>query len=170
MKPLYIPQIRQATGSKLEITVNDAIEGLETLTPVRGEMSIIHHLSYLEVNATVETIATLVCHRCLKHYNHRLQVDTQELIWLEDPAPDPEERSDSQQGDLSETLSPQGYFDPLNWLYEQLSLATPLQQICGDACEGVEPTLAQTTPVLDSRWSELAALKQQLNGGNEEMN
>ena len=40
----------------------------------------------------------------LEKQRKSLQVDTQELIWLADPAPDPEERGDTQQGDLSETL------------------------------------------------------------------
>ncbi|MGB0560634.1 MAG: YceD family protein [Spirulinaceae cyanobacterium] len=166
MKPLYIPQIRQATDARIELDVDQTIPGLETLTPVRGEMAVSHHLSYLDVRATVETIATLVCHRCLKHYNHRLQVDIQELIWLDEPVPE-EERTDLHNGDFSETLSPQGYFDPINWLYEQLSLATPLQQICGDSCAGMAADLSQTEPQPDSRWAGLAALRQQLEPNEE---
>ncbi|MEM8640941.1 MAG: YceD family protein [Cyanobacteria bacterium P01_G01_bin.54] len=168
MRPLYIPQIRQATDARIALEVEETIPGLETLTPVRGQMTVAHHLSYLDVTATVETIATLVCHRCLKHYNHRLRVETQELIWLDDPEPDAEERTDLHNGDFSETLSPQGYFDPTNWLYEQLSLAMPLQQICGDSCEGIAAHLTQTDPQLDSRWAGLSALRQQLDR-NEEM-
>lgn len=168
MKPIYIPQILQATDATVELAIDQMLDDLETLTPVRGTIAITHHLNYLEVTATVETIATLTCHRCLQNYNHRLQVETQELIWLDETESEWEERTDLNQGDFSEALSPRGYIEPLTWLYEQLSLAMPLQQVCSEACEGVNPELTQTQPLLDNRWSGLAALKQQLEPTSEE--
>lgn len=168
IKPIYIPQILQAPDATVELAVDQTLENLATLTPVRGTIAITHHLSYLEVTATVETIATLACHRCLQNYNHRLQVDTQELIWLAEPDSDWEERADLHHGDFSETLSPRGYIEPLTWLYEQLSLALPLQQVCSETCQGVDPALTQTQPLLDNRWSGLATLKQQLEPTSEE--
>jgi uncharacterized protein len=163
VQPLYIPQIRQAKDATIIIVVETFLGDLETLTPVRGEIQVVHQLTYLEVTAQVETIATLVCHRCLKNYNHRLAVDTQELIWLDDQrAPSDDDPLDLQGGDFSETLPPQGHFDPRRWLYDQVSLALPLQQICGDNCPGVDPAIAQTGSAVDSRWSALAALQGQL--------
>lgn len=162
MQPLYIPHIRQAKKATIVIAVETFLGDLETLTPVRGEIQVVHQLTYLAVTAQVETIATLVCHRCLKNYNHRLVVNTQELIWLDDQhVQSDEDLLDLQGGDFSETLPPQGHFDPHRWLYDQVSLALPLQQICGDNCPGVDPTIAQTGPAVDSRWAALATLQGQ---------
>jgi uncharacterized protein len=100
----------------------------------------------------------------LQHYNHRLSIDTSELIWLEpEQAPEhlPVEREVSVE-DLSETLPPDGYFQPDKWLYEQLSLAMPLRHICGKDCPGAPQTSAVTESHTDSRWASLAVLKEQI--------
>ncbi|NEO26993.1 MAG: hypothetical protein F6K03_08880 [Kamptonema sp. SIO4C4] len=85
MQPIYLPQLLNAPEQSEHLDINEPIDGLETLTPVRGELFVTHQGNYLEVTGTVETITTLVCHRCLQHYNHRLKVNTTELIWLKDP-------------------------------------------------------------------------------------
>ena len=85
---------------------------LETLTPVRGELTVTHQGTYLEVKARADTIVTLTCDRCLQAYNHRVSLSAQEMIWLEhepDPATLPLEREVAVE-DLFETLPPNGYF------------------------------------------------------------
>ena len=64
--------------------------------------------------------------------------------------------------DLSETLSPDGHFDAQGWLYEQLCLAVPLRQLCGKDCQPPKTKTEENEPKIDSRWSGLEALKQQL--------
>ncbi|MDJ0531209.1 MAG: YceD family protein [Xenococcaceae cyanobacterium MO_207.B15] len=164
MKSIYIPQILKAPNRKIEITINDAITGLNTLTPVRGILVVRHGGNFLELIVQAETIVTLTCDRCLQNYNHRLEVNTSELIWLEATQIDsfPLEREVAVE-DLSETLSPNGYFDPEEWLYEQFSLAMPLRQLCGESCQGAAKTETKSEKYLDSRWASLASLKEQLN-------
>ncbi|MGF1542189.1 MAG: DUF177 domain-containing protein [Pleurocapsa sp.] len=162
MEAIYIPHLLKAPQRKLEIIVRDAIARLDTLTPVKGTIVVRHGGNFLEVTAKAETIVTMSCDRCLQNYNHRLQVDTSELIWLEAEIQTmgdlPTEREVSIE-DLSETLPPDGHFDPESWLYEQFSLAMPFRKECGPQCPGVATISTQTEPHLDTRWSSLAALK-----------
>ncbi|MDB9313450.1 YceD family protein [Spirulina sp. CS-785/01] len=164
MQPIYLPQLLKAPNQSEHLEINQLIEGLETLTPVRGELLVTHQGNYLEVSGTVETITTLVCHRCLQHYNHRLKVEKTELIWLnaaESEFPDSGEKE--LLGDEgTETLAPDGYFEPDLWVYEQLSLELPLQQICGENCPGIVQPQQTEDPKIDSRWAGLEALKQQI--------
>ncbi|WP_204104176.1 MULTISPECIES: YceD family protein [Spirulina sp. CCY15215] len=163
MESIYIPHLLAIPENTQEIPVEVFLPNLETLTPVRGRLQVKHGQTYLEVSAEVEAIATLVCDRCLQHYNHRLQVKTTELIWLdEETEPLPQER-EVRVGDLSEVLSPKGYFDPEMWLYEQLSLAMPLQKTCGEECQGITQVKAGNEPIIDRRWSGLDALKAALD-------
>ena len=159
MESIYIPHLLAVPEKTREIRVETFLADLETLTPVRGVLQVKHCTTYLEVKAKIEAIATLVCDRCLQNYNHRLQVNATELIWLEEEteslSPEREVRVD----DLSETLSPTGHFEPEGWLYEQLSLAMPLQKNCGEQCQGTTQFLGENEPLLDSRWAGLAALK-----------
>lgn len=167
MDSIYIPQLTTAPERTEEIQFEEFISDLETLTPVRGNMVVKHQGNYLEVAVKAETIITLTCNRCLQQYNHRLTVDTTELLWLdesaEQPDPGPLERETSLE-DLVETLSPEGYFDCGEWLYEQLCLAIPPRQLCDGNCQGIQLTnsLESTTHVaVDSRWASLEKLKKQ---------
>ena len=165
MQAIYIPHLLKAPRRRLEIKVNDTIAGLNTLTPVKGTIAIRHGSNFLEIVAQAETIITLACDRCLQNYNHRLAIDTSELIWLQSEPQTlealPSEREVSVE-DLSETLPPDGHFEPEKWLYEQLSLALPLRQLCGEQCQGAAKTSTEEESHLDSRWSSLAALKEKM--------
>ncbi|MEL6929178.1 MAG: YceD family protein [Cyanobacteria bacterium J06600_6] len=167
MEPIYIPHLLKASQRTAEIIVDDNIAGLDTLVPVKGAISVRHGGNFLEIVAEAETISTLVCDRCLQHYNHRLAIDTSELVWLEseleNAADIPSEREVSLE-DLSETLPPNGHYDPETWLFEQLSLALPLRKVCGENCPGASQKTTAEEHYQDNRWSSLAALKEQLNG------
>jgi uncharacterized protein len=165
MDRIYIPQLLKAPQKTERLELRDFVSGLESLNPVRGEMKVYHGGTYLEVTVKADTIVTLTCDRCLKQYNHRLAVETVELIWLEEISDSsdllPLER-EVQLDDLTETLDPQGYFDPEAWLYEQLSLEMPMRSLCGEDCEGLPKTNpSETETAIDSRWASLESLKKQ---------
>ncbi|MEG3897662.1 MULTISPECIES: YceD family protein [unclassified Microcoleus] len=170
METIYIPHLLTKTERKEVIDFEEFIPDLETLTPVRGRLQVTHQGNYLEVKAKAETIVTLTCHRCLKQYNHRLALQSSELIWLEEKA----NQLDSSSGefevdfeDLVENLSPAGYFSPSDWVYEQMCLELPHKQICDTECPGISLTTddantESSETVSDSRWASLEALKRQL--------
>ncbi len=165
MDAIYIPQLTKALGQTEEIQVKDFLPGLQTLTPIRGSLKVQHKGNYLEVSGKVETIITCTCNRCLQNYNHRLVVNTSEIIWLDETADNPEdlplEREVSIE-DLVESLSPEGYFYPGEWLYEQVCLAIPQRQLCAANCPGIQPDDSSTSQTsVDGRWSSLEALKKQ---------
>lgn len=166
MEAIYIPHLLKAPKRQAEIIVNDMIPRLDTLTPVKGTVIVRHGGNFLEVTSQAETIVTLTCDRCLQHYNNRLELDASELIWLESELENiedlPTEREVSLE-DLSETLPPNGHFDPESWLFEQLSLTLPLRKVCGENCPGAAKTSSKEELQVDRRWSSLAALKEQLN-------
>ncbi|OKH20620.1 metal-binding protein [Hydrococcus rivularis NIES-593] len=166
MEAIYIPQLLKALERKETLQIQEFIPGLETLTPVRGSMTVNHRGNFLEVFAKAETIVTLTCDRCLKQYNHRLSLDTSEIIWLDKNADQdkaiPLEREISME-DLSETLPFDGYFEPDTWLYEQLSLLLPLRRLCTQDCQPAAPTYSQNEPGIDTRWASLEALRKQLS-------
>jgi uncharacterized protein len=172
MEPIFLSQLARAYQQTEVIPVKTFLPDLDTLTPIQGEMKVVHHGNYLQVEGKAETIVTLICDRCLQQYNHRLCTQTSELIWLrettemdafeeilaealEDPA-------------LVETLPPEGFFQPDDWLYQQLCLELPQRQLCDEACPGIsiKKSLSEDSSPVDQRWSALANLKYQL--GTEE--
>lgn len=170
METIYIPRLLSKSEQTEVIEFDEFIPNLASLTPVRGRLQVTHQGTYLEVKAKAETIITLTCHRCLKQYNHRLVLNSSELIWLDKDA----DRLDKNPiemkvefEDLVETLSPTGSFSPSDWLYEQLCLAEPHKQICDVKCVGIivnndDAKTESSETISDSRWASLAALKRQL--------
>ncbi|MDX2216090.1 MAG: YceD family protein [Oculatellaceae cyanobacterium bins.114] len=169
MDAIYIPHLLRASEQTETLEIHDYLSGLETLMPVQGVVRVTHQGNYLEVAAQAETIVTLMCDRCLKQYNHRLSIDTSELIWLEEAAEDadnlPLEREITLE-ELVETLPPQGHFHPDEWLYEQLCLEIPQRKLCDLKCSGISlnDSLPASPPANgDRRWASLEALKRQLS-------
>jgi uncharacterized protein len=164
MEKLYIPQIARAVDATETFDFKEFIEGLETLTPVQGVISVRHVGSFLEVSSKASTIITLTCDRTLVQFNYRLVIDNSERICLAEPLPEseyPRER-EIEADDLVESISPTGYFDPAAWLYEQLILAIPYPKIAPDA-PALEITdtnsLDGSTATIDKRWEILNSLK-----------
>ncbi|MBW4633217.1 MAG: DUF177 domain-containing protein [Iphinoe sp. HA4291-MV1] len=168
MDAIYIPQITKAPQRTEEIQVKEFLPGLETLTPVRGCVRVQHHGNYLEVSGQAETIITCTCNRCLQNYNHRLTVNTKEIIWLDEAANETDDLPLEREmafDDLVETLSPQGYFYPNEWLYEQMCLELPQRQLCDTNCLGIQPSVdSKSDKRVDRRWASLEALKKQFPG------
>jgi uncharacterized protein len=164
MEKVYIPHLSRHEHHTLKIPVDGMMLDLETLTPVRGQITVQHQGTFLNVSAQADTIITLACHRCLQQYNHRLQVDTSEVIWLDEAADETydgpiELRVDF--NDLVESLTPDGHFDAETWLYEQLCLALPHRQLCNTDCLGLlqkEATPVVEAPIIDGRWGSLKSL------------
>ncbi|MBD2427027.1 YceD family protein [Phormidium sp. FACHB-1136] len=165
---VYIPQLLHQPEKTLTLEIDAHLADLETLTPVRAEIQVTHQATFLTVKGWAETIVTLTCHRCLKNYNHRVAIAPEELIWLQDD-PDPATLPLEQEvgiEDLMETLPPNGYFHPANWIYEQICLALPQRQLCEADCPGIEvpntvPEI-QDSPLVDHRWAALAQLQRQM--------
>jgi uncharacterized protein len=168
MEKVFIPHLFRQENHTLKILVDGMVLDLETLTPVRGEVTVQHQGSYLQVAAQADSIINLTCHRCLQQYNQRLQLDVSEVIWL-DEAADAEYDGPIELkvdfDDLVESLSPKGHFDAETWLYEQLCLALPHRQLCNKDCAGILPVsepVVVPEKVIDSRWGSLQALRDKL--------
>ncbi|NES99621.1 MAG: DUF177 domain-containing protein [Sphaerospermopsis sp. SIO1G2] len=166
MDAIFIPQLTKAPERTEEFQVNESLPGLETLTPVRGTVCVKHQGNYLEISGQAETIITCTCNRCLQQYNQRLAVNTTEIIWLDANADQLEDLPLEREvpiEDLVETVSPDGYFYPSEWLYEQICLAIPQSQLCDRNCSGILNTNANgAEDIVDSRWAALKSLKNQL--------
>lgn len=166
MEPIYIPHIAKAPEQTWKVPVQDRLQDLETLTPAQGWVQIIHRGGFLEVSAKAEAIMTLTCDRCLQQYNHRVTVNTSEIIWLQEPDEDEDESMAEKEvalDDLVDSLSPQGHFRPDTWLYEQFCLSIPQKQLCDRQCPGIAIENPAEAKPIDRRWASLESFRNQLN-------
>ena len=169
MDKIHLPQLLNAPDCTEVLNFSENITDLETLTPVKGWIKLIHQGAYLDVSAQADTIVTLPCDRCLQQYNHRLTVKASEMIWFQSKSDDelyePGTEIEVALEDLVETLFPDGDFEPEAWLYEHLCLALPQRKLCDQNCAGIDiPEDVNVSPnaTIDHRWAALESLKQQL--------
>lgn len=167
MASIYIPQLTKAPQQTETVEIDTHLPDLETLTPVHGTVTVSHRGNFLEVSGQAETIVTLSCDRCLQQYNYRLKVNTSEIILLQEPVEEEygDEEHEILYEDLTESLPPNGYFSPTEWLYEQLCLELPQRQLCDRACKGipVQDIPAEPAETIDYRWASLESLRHYLS-------
>jgi uncharacterized protein len=168
LRPVALGELRlQAEGRHW--LVDQGISGLDSLTPVRGEVRVRHHGSAIEVEGVADTLVTLCCDRCLQSFNQPLHAEVRELLELLDgDGPGPADSGAASIGvdaetfllgeDLDDRLDPRGLFDPEQWLFEQLSLRLPLVNRCGSDCPG-PPSWGDAPAAADPRWAALRSLR-----------
>jgi uncharacterized protein len=167
LRPVSIQELASlAEGRRWEI--DQQLDGLESLTPARGHLQVIHRGNVLEVEGEASTIVTLCCDRCLQHFNQPLAFQTRELLWLGEAArlqgletslvEEGEAVLDLDPDALTESLDPRGSFDPAHWTFEQLSLQLPPVNRCGPKCPG-PASWGSAAEVIDPRWAALQALQ-----------
>lgn len=175
LRPVPIREL-QALEQGREWTLDHQLPDLPSLTPVRGVVRAVHRGNLLEVEGQARTILTLCCDRCLQHFNHALEVEARELIWLGE-TPDQqgldtalvEEAQEALALDadtLTESLDPRDDFDPAHWIFEQLSLQLPLVNRCGEECPGPAAWSSASSDT-DPRWAALARLRSEQAQGGE---
>ena len=166
LRPIPIQELK-ALGTAHRWQIEQTIAGLDSLTPVRGQLTVQHQGTVLAVKGQAATIVTLCCDRCLQHFNHPLQASADETIWLGEAGPGAACEKEAIQTeaqlleldvDACDQLNPRGSFDPEHWVFEQLSLQLPLVNHCGSECPG-PPTWSSDGRGGDPRWAALGQLK-----------
>jgi uncharacterized protein len=159
---IYLPHLASRKPPILTVDIEENFPSLSSLTPVRGQVTVSHRGSFLEIKGYAQTITSLTCHRCLGQYNHRLEADIDEIIWLKEVRKAVEDELE----DLDEHLPEDGTLEVHDLVYQHLSLNLPFQNICAPNCVGILPTQSDALPLsdppnrLDQRWEALKKLKQ----------
>ncbi len=162
-----IPRLTKLPASQETLEFKEIFPDLQTLTPVNAKVQVTHKGNYLEVIGQADGIITLTCDRCLTQYNHRLNIDTTELVWFNEGGglTEMDELPIDKDLDLEnmvETVPEDGDFDVSNWVYEQLALDFPYKKLCDADCSGIQINEENKQPEGDRRWAGLEALKGQL--------
>jgi len=161
LRPVPLQELRHLDAGRHWL-INQPIAGLDSLTPVRGQLHATHRGNVLEVEGQADTIVTLCCDRCLQHFNHPLRATSRDLLWIGEPAHDPGDpvalEGEGDDSGLMEQLDPRGNFDPEHWVFEQLNLQLPIVSHCGSDCPG-PATWTSSSSDIDPRWQALQGLR-----------
>ncbi|MEB3307661.1 MAG: DUF177 domain-containing protein [Cyanobacteriota bacterium] len=161
LKPVQIQALRLLDQGR-EWLIDQHLPGLDSLTPVRGRLRALHRGELLELEGQATTIVTLSCDRCLQSFNHPLSFEVRELLRLGEQAVGAAAEAlhglPFEPDAYTETLDPEGVFDPAHWTFEQLSLQLPLVNRCASDCSGPFRWSSESGPG-DPRWAALRAYR-----------
>lgn len=127
------------------------------------------------LRARVSYDQTLECQRCLGRVTAPVSESVELLLLPHDPAAAEEER-ELEEKDLGVLVVEGEEVDLAPILLEQVQLNVPMRPLCREDCAGLCPTCGadlnetrcRCAPrALDPRWSDLAALRDNLPGGSE---
>ncbi len=158
MKKVDLERLAASPSRQLTLEIREYIPEFATLTPVAAHIEVVHNGTFLDLQGTLDTIVTLLCHRCLQQFNQKLSHEIQEVIWLGETTLAEEQEITPE--DLYETLPSNGVLDLEDWIYQHLCLALPTQQLCEPHCPGL--AVENTPDPTDHRWQGLAGLRDQL--------
>ncbi len=166
LRPISLQELEQQPEGRVW-RIDQAVQGIESLTPVRGSLSARHLGTVLELQGSAETILTRCCDRCLQTFNQPVGFEAHEVLELGGA----EQELPSLAGgpldgqlitpggdDLDDRLDPRGSFDPEAWIFEQLSLHVPQVARCGPHCPG-PATWSSQADTTDPRWAALRTLR-----------
>ncbi len=176
LDPIPIQELRISSCPKVWL-VDGYLDDLQSLTPIRGEVTAEHQGDMLSVKGDIETVVNLSCDRCLNSFNQQLGFTEQELIWIRETYPNPNPKGITSFKELRFTLpdsmveiiDPSKEFDPERWIFEHLNLRLEPINLCGSNCPG--PTnlsspkanqnikhTSHSSENFDPRWSTLKKL------------
>ena len=137
MRAIHIPQLLNAPNKTMAIDVDEHLSGLETLTAVKGEMSVTHQGTYLDVKGQCRGDYDFGVRSLLAKLQHPSTGRYLRAGVAGRGTSDEAIEKEVDLEDLIESVSPKGNFKPDEWLYEQMCLAIPQKQICSSDCKGI---------------------------------
>ncbi len=168
LRPVGLQELQQQPEGR-HWAIDQPVQGIESLTPVRGELTARHLGTVLELQGRAETIVTRCCDRCLQSFNQPVAFEVHEVLELATQAeaeglpclaggPLDAQLIPPGGEDLDDRLDPRGSFDPEAWVFEQLSLHLPQIARCGRHCPG-PATWSSAADGTDPRWAALRTLR-----------
>ena len=165
LDPIPIKDIKSLTKSKFW-DFEGFLDELPSLTPVRGTITVESDSESIKIKGNFSSIVNLTCDRCQMFFNHTLEFNSEELMWIGQTK---KSSANFQLDEYSEYLDPQSDWDPERWVFEQLSLQMPLLNICTAGCLGTiashnenqiptSKSQINTDKKPDPRWAELKKL------------
>ncbi len=137
LKPIKLKELKLLDSTRF-ISFEGFLDNLPSINPIKGTIEISYQIKSIKVKGIMSTFIELECDRCLSNYKQKLIYNSEEVIWIASLAENvDEQKTNLGIEEIDDFLDPEEDFDPQHWVFEQLSLQTPLVKHCGKNCEGL---------------------------------
>ena len=133
---ISIEELENTSSKSLEIHFNEKIEGLDCVTPIISDLTVLSLGEFIEVKGNVKGTVKLECDLCLKEFDYNLDFDIDEMYAKNALLEDYGQETELKDGQFVTDLEGADEIDIYDLLYQSVILSFPNKKVCGINCKG----------------------------------
>ena len=133
---ISIEELENTSSKSLEIHFNEKIEGLDCVTPIISDLTVLSLGEFIEVKGNVKGTVKLECDLCLKEFDYNLDFDIDEMYAKNALLEDYGQETVLKDGQFVTDLEGADEIDIYDLLYQSVILNLPNKKVCGINCNG----------------------------------
>lgn len=133
---ISIEELENTSSKSLQIHFNEKIEGLNCVTPIVSDLTILSLGEFIEVKGNVKGTLMLECDLCLKEFEYKLDFDIDEMFAKNALLDDYGQETELKDGQFVTDLEGADEIDIYDLLYQSVILNLPNKKFCGINCNG----------------------------------
>ena len=135
---ISIQELENTTSKSLEIHFDEKIDGLNCVTPIVSDLTILSLGDFVEVKGNVKGTLMLECDLCLKEFEYKLDICIDEMFAKNALIEDYGQETELKEGQFVTDLEGADEIDIYDLLYQSVILNLPNKKVCGINCNGKE--------------------------------
>ncbi len=133
---ISIEELENTASKSLKIHFDEKIDGLNCVTPIVSDLTILSLGDFVEVKGNVKGTLMLECDLCLKNFEYKLDFDIDEMFAKNALLDDYGQETELKDGQFVTDLDGADEIDIYDLLYQSVILNLPNKQVCGINCNG----------------------------------
>ncbi len=136
MSVILIDDIENAQNKTLFCKIEEEIEGINSVGPIRAELELKSLGDFVEVSGNVKGILKLECDLCLKEFEYEMDFNIDEMFAKTALMDDYAQEIELKDGQFVTDLNGEDGIDIYDLLYQYVILNLPNKKVCGINCNG----------------------------------
>ena len=133
---ISIEELENISSKSLSIHFDEKIEGLNCVTPIVSDLTVLSLGEFIEVKGNVKGTLMLECDLCLKEFEYKLDFDIDEMFAKNALLEDYGQETELKDGQFVTDLEGADEIDIYDLLYQSVILNLPNKKVCGINCNG----------------------------------
>lgn len=133
---ISIEELENTSSKSLNYRFDEKIEGLNCVTPVVSDLTVISLGEIIEVKGNVKGTFMLECDLCLKEFEYKLDINIDEMFAKSSLLEDYGQETELKDGQFVTDLDGADEIDIYDLLYQSVILNLPNKKVCGINCNG----------------------------------
>lgn len=131
---VLIEDIENSKDGILKYNFEENIEGIDSDTPVKADLTIKNLGEFVEISGNVKTILNLECDICLKPFKYDMEFSIDEIFAKDALLEDYGQEIEIKDGQFVTDLNGADRIDIYDLLYQSVILNIPNKKVCGINC------------------------------------